>query len=137
MKVTVIDYSNAGGRISGMFRRAALDTYRKKMGIPTRSEKDSILKGMRKIWKQIPTMKDSELTAIARKVGKTLAAAEFEAKHTGDLTFVKEVRKFSAYVMDTIKGRNEAAASAVNSKVVKSPGDVKNAVQPVPPKDMQ
>lgn len=42
MKVTVIDYSNARTKLERIF----LDAYRKKMGIPTTSEKAAILKKM-------------------------------------------------------------------------------------------
>ena len=89
MKIKLIDYSNAD-----WWDRRRLDKYRRDMGIPDAKEKDRILKGLQKVWGQIPTMTDTELKRTETLLRNALRKGEFEARFSGDYTYVKQLKQY-------------------------------------------
>ena len=89
MKVKVIDYSNAG-----LLDRIKLNQYRKEMGIPDAKGKDAILKTWQGIWSKIGGMSDSQLEESINSLRELMKKAEFEARFTGDYTYLKQLKQF-------------------------------------------
>lgn len=82
MKITIIDYSNAGWG-----DRKKLDMYRRKIGIKDNKEKNTVLRSMKKLMPTLPKMDDEKLAKVVDWVKKELKNAAFEAKHTGERAY--------------------------------------------------
>ena len=131
MKIRIVDYSNAS-RILGEV--GLLNKYRAEMGIPDAKEKDRILKGLQKVWGQIPNMNDSELKRTQDLLKNALKKGEFEARFSGDYTYVKQLKQYWDRLDKEIQARLNAQASG--DKIVKKAGDVQTKVLEPPPKTM-
>ena len=129
MEIKIIDYSNAH-----FWQKWKLDSYRKEMGIPDAKEKNRILKGLQKVWGQIPNMNDSELKRTQDLLKNALKKGEFEARFTGDYTYVKQLKQYWDRLDKEIQARLDAQAAG--DKIVKKAGDVQTKVLEPPPKTM-
>lgn len=129
MKIRLIDYTNAGWG-----DRAKLDKFRKEMGIPDAKEKDKILKSWQGIWGKIGNMSDEELETSLKKIGQLMQKAEFEARFSGDYTYLKQLKQYYDRLEKEKQARLDAQASG--DKIVKKAGDVQTKVLESPPKTM-
>lgn len=91
MTLKLIDYSNADGR-----QKRLLDKYRKDLGIPSAAEKDTILKTWIDLWGKIAGMSDTELQKNIDLLGPLVEKALYEAKFTGDIGYLDQLKKVQA-----------------------------------------
>lgn len=129
MKIKVIDYSNAGWG-----DRKKLDEYRKQMGILDAKGKDKTLKDWQGIWSKIGGMSDSQLEESINSLRELMKKAEFEARFTGDYTYLKQLKQH----WDRLEKEKQARLDSqqAGNKIVKKAGDVQTKVLEPPPKTM-
>lgn len=129
MKIKVIDYSNAH-----FWEKWKLDSYREQMGIPDDKGKDKILKSWQGIWGKIGSMSDVQLESSINDLKKLMQKAEFEARFSGDYTYLKQLKQFWDRLDKEKQARLDAQSSG--NKIVKKAGDVQTKVLEPPPKTM-
>ena len=117
MKIRLIDYSNAG-----LLDRIKLNQYRKEMGIPDAKGKNTILNTWQGIWSKIGGMPDSQLEESINSLRELMKKAEFEARFSGDYTYLKQLKQFWDRLEKEKQARLDAQASG--DKIVKKAGDV-------------
>jgi len=79
-------------------------------------------------------MSDSELDRTTTLLKNALQKGEFEARFTGDYTYVKQLKQYWDK-LDTIRQARLDAQSS-GSKIVKQAGDVQTKVLEPPPKSL-
>ena len=104
------------------------------MGIPDAKGKDNILKKWQGIWGDIGNMTDVQLESSINDLRKLMQKAEFEARFSGDYTYLKQLKQF----WDRLEKEKQARldAQAAGDKIVKKAGDVQTKVLEPPPKTM-
>lgn len=117
MEIRLIDYSNANSD-----DRKKLDKFRKEMGIPDAKGKNSILKDWQGIWGKIGKMSDEELDKTINNLKHLMQKAEFEARFSGDYTYLKQLKQCWDKLEKEKQARLDAQASG--DKIVKKSGDV-------------
>lgn len=130
MEVKLIDYSNAN-----WLQRKMLDKYRAAMGIPDAKGKDKILKDLQGIWGKIGDMSDEQLEATLGKLSKLMVKAEFEARYTGDYSYLKQLGQYWERLEKEKQARLDQQASG--GKIVKKAGEVATKVLEPPPKTLK
>lgn len=129
MKVKIVDYTNASES-----QRKTLDKYRAEMGIPDAKGKNDILKNWQGIWGKIGDMSDEELETAASTLQKLMAKAEFEARYTGNYTYLNQLTQYWDKLAKEQETRFDQKANG--DKIVKKSGEVATKVLEPPPKSM-
>jgi hypothetical protein len=129
MQVKLIDYSNASRS-----DRDKLDKYREAMGIPDAKGKDSILKMLQGKWDKIGSMSDENLDKFINTLKGLMQKAEFEARFSGDYTYLKQLKQYWDRLEKEKQARLDQQASG--DKIVKKPGEIPTKVLEPPPKTM-
>ena len=130
MELRLIDYSNATAE-----QRKKLDGYRKNLGIPNDKEKDTILKTWFGLWGKMSEMTDVELQKNIDLLQPLMQKAQYEAKFTGDIRYLDQLKKVWVAFGDERKKR--ISSQMQGQSIVKKPGQIAGDNAPLePPKTM-
>ena len=129
LAVKLVDYSNARGNDI-----KKLDAFRNAMGIPDAKGKNTILKTLQGEWDKIGKLTDENLEKFIGVITGLMSKAEFEARFTGDYTYLKRLAQYLERANKEKQARLDNLSPG--DKIIKKPGDVATNVLEPPPKSI-